>query len=205
MGGNNGYWKLLRGNPAILWKRRAARREWISFAHGIEKIVFYIGCLCCGGWINLWLLQKSKTVTRFLPGFSSWKRDVFGCHNSKWLDQQFWNEVFLGYPIQNVALKFFCFSLFRFVPEKPLMEPKTTLFWKMGWTWIAGSRLDFSQVKDNSRKLWKFNGMISIRHSKKHHFEIFGRVAQEARPKTSFSRIKGPGRLPVTFWSFGNS
>ena len=62
-------------------------------------------------------------------------------------------------------------------------------FWVfgMGWTWVAGSKSNFSKAKHNSHKPWDFTATFFIKVSKKHYFRIFGLAAPEARPESRFS------------------
>ena len=71
--------------------------------------------------------KKSKTVTYFLPEFSSLNRDVLGAVIQNGSSENF-EIVFSKYHGGNVASTFFCLSLFSFVPEKPHVDPKTHCF-----------------------------------------------------------------------------
>ena len=55
------YSARLRENPALFWRRGAARREWMSLARGKGNVVFYIVYWYGDVWTKFWPLQKLKT------------------------------------------------------------------------------------------------------------------------------------------------
>ena len=119
-----------------------------SEGRGSVIFLFYIGSMrveltfgCC---------QNSNTVTCSLPGFSFLKGDV--CVPQFKMAQSNNSELkFIGYLTEKLALKMFYFSLFNFVPERPHADPKNTVF-KVKWTWVTGSRGNFSETIDNSHR-----------------------------------------------------
>ena len=108
--------------------------------------------------------ENPKPVMYFLPGFLTLTRDVWVSRFKTARPKNF-EMKFFGYFTKNITLKSCCFWLFSLLPEKPHADPKNFLF-GMGWTWVAGSTLNFSDAKHNSQKPRNSNATFFLRYPK---------------------------------------
>ena len=180
----------LRATQRYFWKHGAARVGNRYPSHTAHRTLIFIFLYWdCNGRANFWPLQKFRNSHVFSLRIFIPEKGLLSAAIQNDSTKIVRNDVFFNALPKTKQSKNFVLACSVLCLRNCMWTQKDIVF-DMGWTWVAGSKWDFSEGKSDSHNYWKFNAMFFPRYPKRHHLQMFGRAVPEAWPKSPFSGVK---------------